>query len=98
MSKHHTKHGLKGGKYERFRRRMLERAGYRCECGCNRVGKFELHHIKPIADGGAAWDPANIQVLTRACHFEVTRRENEARNPNPPGFHAWQDFIKAAFK
>ena len=96
MSKHHTKHGLKGGKYERFRRAMLRRAGYRCEC-CGKAGRLELHHIERLEDGGAAWDPENCQILTRACHLEVTRKENEQRNPTPPEVKAWQHFIKSAF-
>ena len=96
MSKHHTKHGLKGGRYERFRRAMMERARYRCEC-CGKAGKLELHHIHRLEDGGDPWAPANCQILTRECHLAVTRTENEQKNPKPAGFQAWQNFIKSAF-
>ena len=97
MSKHHDRHKLRGAKYERFRRAMLERAKFRCEC-CGKAGKLELHHIRRLEDGGDPWDPKNCQILTRDCHLAVTRKENEQRNPIPPEVQAWNDFIKSAFK
>ena len=71
---------------------MLQRAGYRCECGCNKVGKWELHHIVRLEDGGDPWSPENVMVLTRACHLEVTRKENEQRI-NPDRL-AWINFVR----
>lgn len=35
----------------------------------------EVHHIKPIADGGARLDKRNLQALCKACHTKIT---NEA--------------------
>lgn len=32
----------------------------------------EVHHIKPLADGGAKLDPANCQALCRTCHQLIT--------------------------
>lgn len=92
MSKHHDRAGLRGRRYEKFRRAMLERAGYRCEC-CGLAGKLELHHKIPIAPphNGDPWDPENCRVLRRECHL------NEHRTPNPQA-EAWQQFIKTAFE
>lgn len=32
-------------------------------------------HIKPISEGGAIWDEANLQPLCNKCHRNKTRNE-----------------------
>lgn len=32
---------------------------------------YILHHVKPIAKGGAVYDPANLRVVTPRFHLEA---------------------------
>ena len=32
-------------------------------------GALELHHVRPVAAGGKAWDPMNCQAVCRQCHI-----------------------------
>lgn len=91
MSRYHDKFGLKGRRYMAFRKAMLKRAKYRCEC-CGLSGKLELHHPHKLEDGGDPWDPENIRVLRRECHLK------EHRGPLAPEIQAWSDFVRDAFK
>lgn len=50
---------------------VLDRSGWRCE-GCGRAGILEVHHRRPLAEGGEPFEPENLQVLCRPCHFEAT--------------------------
>ncbi|MBS3942842.1 MAG: HNH endonuclease [Dethiobacter sp.] len=34
----------------------------------------EVHHVKPLAQGGTT-DDENLKVLCTPCHFEITARE-----------------------
>ena len=80
MSRHHSH--LNSRRWERIRRRVLDAAGWRCACGD--YGN-EVDHIVPLERGGAAYDPANLQVLCRGCHISKTRREAEAAGRATPG-------------
>ncbi len=49
------------------RSRTLIRIGRICErCGGNR--SLDVHHIVALKDGGAPYDPNNLEVLCRSCH------------------------------
>ena len=53
------------------RRAALDRAGWRCE-QCERAGRLEVHHKRPLHKGGShALD--NLQVLCVSCHIELHR-------------------------
>jgi 5-methylcytosine-specific restriction protein A len=45
---------------------------------CEKVGKItparEVHHIKPLSQGGTH-DPSNLMGLCTPCHSEITARE-----------------------
>ena len=43
------------------------RAGMRCE-SCGSDGPLDAHHIRPVGEGGAFWDLANLRALCRKCH------------------------------
>ena len=59
-------------KWKRVRRAAIERDGYRCRACGKAAGRFEVDHIVPIVDGGAAYDLENCQTLCRPCHFDKT--------------------------
>jgi RNA-directed DNA polymerase len=43
--------------------------------------KVELHHIKPIKDGGT-YAVSNIQPLHQICHISVTHRNKNLKKKN----------------
>ena len=54
-------------RWKRLRKRVLDAFNWRCS-DCGRPGRLEVHHRKPIKDGGAVWDPANLKPLCGDCH------------------------------
>ena len=64
-----------GGRWEALRLVIFERDGYRCRNRkCGKAGRLECDHIKPLNEGGAPWDPANLQTLCRGCHIAKHRK------------------------
>ncbi|GAA4680374.1 HNH endonuclease signature motif containing protein [Nocardioides nanhaiensis] len=61
-----------------FRSAVLRRDGVCRACG--QRDAVEADHVRPVADGGARYDPANGQGLCAPCHDSKTRSENAARN------------------
>ena len=54
--------------WKRARAQCLRRDGRRCtECG--RVGRLEVHHRKPMVQGGHPFKLSNLRTLCRDCHF-----------------------------
>ena len=76
------------------RRQALDRDRWRCQA-CGRAGRLEVDHITPLDDGGAPYEPANLQVLCRICHFAKTKRENQARRGTPEAVTKWQQLLEA---
>ena len=64
MSKHH---GGLGARWERTRRTVFDRAGYRCE-SCGLARPLEAHHVEPLHAVGAVYDMTNLRALCRDCH------------------------------
>jgi len=64
-------------KWRKFRQVLLYRRGGECvECGCTPLDKdIHLDHIKPLAQGGEAFNENNIQILCRECHGKKTIKE-----------------------
>ena len=60
----------RGRAYQRLRRRILDRQGWRCG-DCQRAGRLELHHRDHDRTND---DPANLIGLCRPCHFGAHRR------------------------
>ena len=92
MGRQHS--NLKGGRWVRVRRRVLDRDLWRCQ-QCGLAGRLEVDHRTPLADGGEVYDPANLQALCRPCHFAKTRAENAARRGTPPAVAKWQKLLEA---
>ena len=67
--------------WERIRRAVLDRDGWRCtECG--KAGRLEVHHLVALRDGGNN-DLANLAPVCIACHKAIHRR------PTVPEQDAW---------
>ena len=54
-------------RWKRVRRDVLNAHGWRC-ANCGKAGRLQVHHIKPIKNGGAAFAPENLQPLCSFCH------------------------------
>ncbi len=78
---------LSSARWERVRRRELERAGWRCE-KCGKAGALEVHHVRELHRGGAPFDLSNLQVLCRPCHLSQHRR------PLSPEAQAWRRLVR----
>ncbi len=79
-------------RYSAFRRWVFDSAGWRCE-KCGRPGALELHHIRPLSDGGKAWDATNCQAICRGCHIRMTAPGNK-RKKSPTEIR-WQALVDA---
>jgi len=64
-------------RWQRLREQVRARDGGRCtECGASE--RLSVHHLVPLAAGGAPFDPHNCLTLCASCHG---RRESK----RPPG-------------
>ena len=72
MSQHHQR--LNRRRWQPVRRAALERDGYRCvECveqGLGGAGKLEVHHVKPLYEGGLPYALDNLKTLCVGHHLE----------------------------
>ena len=50
---------------------------------------MEVHHRRPLHLGGVPYDPENLLVLCRPCHFAAHRR------PVTAAEQAWRDLVAA---
>lgn len=74
-------------RWQRIRRVALDRDGWRCT-QCGRPGRLEVHHKRALADGGPAFDLANLATLCRPCHFAAAPAPQR-----PPEVAAWWRLI-----
>lgn len=62
-----------GYQWRKLRARFLNRHPLCAQCRLN--GKYtsatEVHHIKPLADGGTN-DESNLMALCKSCHSRIT--------------------------
>lgn len=70
-----------------LRLRIIERDGHRCT-KCGRAGRLEVDHIRPVADGGEAYDESNLRTLCRSCHIE------RHAVYSGPEFRAWREVAR----
>ena len=82
---------LAGNRWERLRRRILDRDSWRCsECG--RAGKLEIHHlVSPLVCPDRAHDSDNLLVLCVDCHLDLHGR----KEPDPEVLE-WQEFVRTS--
>ena len=78
--------GLNPRQWIGIRRAVLDRDGYRCRL-CGRAGRFEIHHLTPVAAGGGN-ELENLATLCRHCHLEIHRPERK------PELRAWDELIQ----
>lgn len=65
--------------------RIRKQRGNRCEhCGTTKA-RTVGDHIVELRDGGAALDPANVQLLCWPCHTTKTNVERAKRLARPLG-------------
>lgn len=67
-----TMAGLYGtARWQRLRRHVLARDQHVCRIQgprCRHVAKT-VHHVVPVSQGGAFWDPANLQAACGPCNY-----------------------------
>ena len=66
-------------KWERVRKQVFERDGYRCR-SCGKAGRLECHHRVALWKGGARYDLKNLLTLCNRCHLGVTA-EQDSKGP-----------------
>lgn len=80
MKPYHTR------RWRLLRLRVFERDGWRC-VKCGAAGRLECDHVKPLHEGGDAWDMDNLRTLCRACHIGRSRGKVVLRN-------GWNHLVK----
>ena len=75
-------------RWRRLRDWVFTRDRWRCRA-CGKAGRLECDHVRPIQQGGAQWDAANLQALCRGCHFAKTYRERHPAGEHPD-IRAWR--------
>lgn len=91
---HHAIYGTK--RWRTFRLRILKERPW-CEhclkqgkprdyltgrCSDTTSGRtIDVHHIIDLADGGAPFDPGNIEALSKPCHSRVTQQRQRRGAP-----------------
>ena len=89
-SRHHA--ALNQRRWQQVRRQALERDGWRC-AKCGKASSFEVDHIRPLRNGGAPYDLANLQTLCRRpCHLNKTLAES-GHAPGPRA-QAWGRLVQ----
>ena len=84
-------HNQNSQRWRAVRRHVLERDNRICQgCGAQ-LGLAEVDHIKPVSQGGAEFDPDNLQTLCRRCHI---RKSTTERGSVPdPERERWKTYL-----
>ena len=77
-------------RWRKLRLAVLDAQGWTCQ-RCGGWG-HNVDHIKPMDDGGAVYELANLQCLCKKCHIQKTKLENR---PPIPERDAWEERLKA---
>ena len=76
-------HNRNSQRWRAVRCEVLERDNRICQgCGAQ-LGFAEVDHIKPVSQGGAEFDPDNLQTLCRRCHIRKSTTERPGPPPDP---------------
>ena len=78
-------------RWRAVRRAVLDRDGWKCR-KCGGRGRMEVHHRKPLAEGGDPFDMAGLESICRGCHIALTTGQN--RKPADPEMGQWAAYIK----
>ena len=93
MSWYHDRAGLKGRRWERLRRRILDRDNWTCQTCGKSAGRMEVDHVVPLHLDGAAWEASNLQTICGGpggCHVAKTAGENQTIDRRPQDRAAWE--------
>ena len=96
MSRQHRAR-ISNVRWERVRREILERDGWRCvQCGA--AGALEVDHIVSLNAGGAAYASDNLQTLCGGpggCHAVKTAGENRGETESTAAAReAWRVYCQ----
>lgn len=74
-------------RWRKLRRQLIDAAPRPWSCGlCGGViehdGDIEVDHRTPVAEGGAPYDPANLQLTHRGCNRRKRNRVERKPHPN----------------
>lgn len=91
MSRWHRKLIRDRRRWERTRRIVFERDGYRCVL-CGKHGRLECDHVTPLRvdPNQDVYDPSGCRTTCRACNTARNRR------PDPEG-DAWRRLLEGLF-
>ena len=70
----------------RLRAAVLERDDYRCR-KCRIRTAAQVHHLVPVARGGAYFDPGNLIAVCRPCHREL-------HDTRTPAQREWDAYLR----
>ena len=73
-----SRHSARGKRWRLFCRMVKQLAGYKCQ-RCGSAGRLEVHHLVSLGKGGSKYDPENVKVLCRRCHFGEHRSKDPVR-------------------
>lgn len=97
MSRHHRR--LDQRRWRAVRGAAIVAAAGRCQ-DCGRLGRLEVHHRTSLDDGGAPYDPRNLEVLCPTCHDlrhghldGGHRPKRRKRRPPSPAAAAWRRLV-----
>ncbi|MCY4064259.1 MAG: HNH endonuclease signature motif containing protein [Chloroflexi bacterium] len=76
-----------------MRLRVVRRDNYRC-VQCGGAGRLEVDHITPLSDGGAAYDPDNLQSLCRKCHHVKNSQECTVTGTLYSARREWEQYLQ----
>lgn len=89
----HSRHVTQTARWRRLRREILRRDNYKC-VDCGAAGMLECDHIVPVRDGGAEYDPANLQMLCKRCHATKTQAEIFGNGKIDPEKQKWSRLLR----
>lgn len=86
MSRYHHRPEHKRG-WTAIRAIAIRGARRRCEV-CHRAGRLEVHHRRPLSQGGG--NDQALEVVCRMCHLARHHKPDPARD-------AWAKFLREEF-
>ena len=82
--------------WSELRERVLKRDGKCVKCNIpveairdQHLVRFEVHHIKPISEGGNEFDPDNCITLCYDCHKDMHTHVGKKKRHN----HSLEEFV-----
>ena len=77
--------------WSKVRLQVLARDGWKCT-RCQKSGRLEVDHVKPLERGGELYDLGNLQSLCRSCHIAKSADEKRG-GPVDPEVQKWRKYL-----